>query len=323
MKAAVYRRYGPPDVVRIEEVEKPVPGNDEVVLRVRAASVNPLDWHYMRGSPFFLRLGTGIRRPKDVRLGVDVAGEIEAAGAGVRTFGPGDAVFGTCRGAFAEYACAPVAKLVAKPADTTFDQAASAGVAGFTALQAIRDKGRVRSGQRVLVNGAAGGVGTFAVQVAKALGAEVTAVCGTKGIELVRSLGADHVIDYTGDDLARCTRRHDVILDCAASRPFSAWRRVMTPAAIYLPVGMKLGGHAVGLLLHLVGLIVSSRFVSQRVVFFVAKANSEELDALKVLVEAGRVTPVVEGRYSLSTAAEAIRHLKEGHARGKVVISVA
>jgi NADPH:quinone reductase-like Zn-dependent oxidoreductase len=321
MKAIIYRSYGSADVLHCEDVEKPAPLDDEVLVRIRAAAANPLDYHFMSGA-YLMRPMTGLRRPKLTRPGTDLAGVVEAVGRNVTRFKVGDAVFGVGRGAFAEYVCTAEHRLALKPANLTFEQAAALPVAGLTALQGLRDKGRVQPGQKVLINGAAGGVGTFAVQIAKALGAEVTAVCGTKGIELVRSLGADHVIDYTGDDFARCTVRHDVILDCAGYRPLSAWRRVMTPAAIYLPVGMRAGGQGVGLLLHLLRLLVSSRFVSQKVTFFVAKVNGEELAALKALVEAGRVTPVVEGRYTLGEAREAIRHLKEGHARGKVVITV-
>ena len=322
MKAAVYRRYGPPDVVRIEEVEKPVPGNDEILVRVRAASVNPLDWHFMRGSPYFLRFGAGLRGPKDIRLGVDVAGEVEAVGRSVARLAPGDAVFGTCRGAFAEYACAPESKIVVKPANVTFEQAACAGVAGFTALQGVRDKAGVQPGQKVLVNGAAGGVGTFAVQIAKAFGAEVTGVCSTRNVELVRSIGAARVVDYTREDFTRGEQRFDLIYDVVANHSLSACRRVLNPTGMYLVAGVGPGGSILAFLARGIVMLPLSMLVGQRLVLLMARATQEALTALSELMAAGKVTPVVDRRYPLSEVPEAIRYVEEGHARGKVVITL-
>jgi NADPH:quinone reductase-like Zn-dependent oxidoreductase len=322
MKAIVYRAYGPPDVLRLEDVGKPVAGDDEVLVRVRAAAANPMDYLFL-GDVALMRLMTGLRRPKPTTPGADLAGEVEAVGRNVTRFRPGDAVFGVLRGTFAEYACARESKLALKPANLTFEQAAALPVAGLTALQGLRDKARVQPGQRVLINGAAGGVGTFAVQIAHSSGAEVTGVCSTGAVDLVTSLGADHVVDYTKDDVTRGTRRFDVIVDCVGNRPLSDWRRIMTPAGIFVPVGVRHGGRWIGPLPYLVRLLASSPFVSQKVAFFVARANSEELVALKELVEAGTVMPVIDRRYPLSEAAEAIRYLGVGHARGKVVITVA
>lgn len=321
MKAIVYHAYGSPDVLRYEEVEKPTPGDGEVLIRIRAAAANPMDYGFMGGT-YIMRPMTGLRRPRLTCPGVDLAGEIEAVGGGVTLFHPGDLVFGVARGAFAEYACAKESKLARKPANLTFEQAAALPVAGLTALQGLRDKGRVQPGQRVLINGAAGGVGTFAVQVAKWLGAEVTAVCSTGKVDLVRSLGAGHVVDYTRDDCTRGAQRYDVIFDAVGNRPLSDWRRVMTPKGTFVPVGARPGGHWIGPLPSLLKLLVSSRFVSQRVVFFVGKVNTEELVALKELVEANKVTPVIDRCYPLSEAPEAVRYLKAGHARGKVVITM-
>ncbi len=242
MKAIVYHRYGSPDVLKCEEIERPTPKDDEVLVKVRAASLNPLDWHFMRGEPYFIRLMTGLRRPKFTRLGVDVAGRVEAVGRSVTWFEPGDEVFGGCRGAFAEYACARESELITKPEGVTFEQAACVNVAALTALQSLRDKGRVRPGQKVLINGAAGGVGTFAVQIAKWLGAEVTGVCSTRNVEMVRSIGADHVIDYTGEDFTEGGRRYDLILDCVGSHRLSALRRVLSPEGTYIAVGGRAAG---------------------------------------------------------------------------------
>jgi NADPH:quinone reductase-like Zn-dependent oxidoreductase len=321
MRAIVYRTYGSPDVLKCEDIEKPTPGNDEVLIRIRAAAANPLDYHFMGGA-YLIRLMTGLRRPKPTCPGADLAGEVEAVGRNVTRFKPGDAVFGVARGTFAEYVCAPENRLALKTANLTFEQAAALPVAGLTALQGLRDKGRVQPGQKVLINGAAGGVGTFAVQVARSLGAEVTGVCSTRNVDLVRSIGADHVIDYTRDDFTRSAQRYDVIFDCVGNRPLSAHRRVMTPKGTFVPVGVRPGGRWIGPLPYLLKLVVSSWFVSQKVVFFVARVNGEELVALKELVEANKVTPVIDRRYTLSEAPEAIRYLKEGHARGKVVVTV-
>ena len=319
MKAVVYRNYGSPDVLACEEVAKPTPGDREVLIKVGAAAANPLDYHLMSGA-YLMRLMTGLRKPKMTIPGVDVAGEVEAVGRNVTRFQPGDAVFGAARGAFAEYVCAAENRLALKSANLTFEQAAAIPVAGLTALQGLRDKGRLQPGQKVLINGASGGVGTFAVQVAKSLGARVTGVCSTRNLDLVRSIGADYVIDYTADDFTRSAERYDLIFDCVGNRPLSACRRVMTPGGTFLPVGVRPGGRWIGPLPHLVTLLVSSRFVSQKVVFFIASVSPDDLIVLTELIEAKKVTPVIDRRYRLDEAAEAIRYLRQGHARGKVVI---
>jgi NADPH:quinone reductase-like Zn-dependent oxidoreductase len=321
MKAVVYRAYGIPEILPCEDVPKPVPSDGEVLVRVRAAASNPMDYHLMTGF-WLMRLMTGLRKPKQPRSGVDLAGEVEAVGKNVTRFKPGDAVFGVARGAFAEYVCALENKLALKPPHLSFEQAAAIPVAGMTALQFLRDKARVQPGQKVLITGASGGVGHFAVQIAKAFGAEVTATCSTRSIDLVRSLGADHIIDYTREDFTRGADRYDVILDAVGSRPFSACRRVMTPKGIFLPVGARPDGRWLGPLPRLLTLLVSRPFVSQRILFFMPRVNPEDLTALAKLTEANQVTPVVDRVYPLSEAAQALRYLKEGHPRGKVVVRV-
>ena len=320
-KAVVYREYGSPDVLHCEDVEKPSPGDDEVLIRIRAAAANPLDYHLMSGA-FLMRPMTGLRKPKTTRPGVDFAGEVEAIGRNVARFRPGDAVYGALRGAFAEYGCALETRLALKPANLTFEQAAAIPVAGLTALQGLRDKGRLQPGQNVLINGAAGGVGTFAVQIAKSFGASVTGVCSTRNLDLVRSLGADHVVDYTRDDFTRSAQRYDLIFDCVGNHPFSACRRVMPPKGTFVAIGVRPGGRLMGPLPYLLKVFMSSPFVSQRVVFFIAKITTDDLAALNELIEANKVTPIVDRRYPLCETPEAIRYLKEGHARGKVVITV-
>ena len=321
MKAIVYSNYGPPDVLHCEEVEKPSPGDDEVLIKIRAAAANPMDCHLMSGV-YIMRPMTGLRKPKQTRPGSDLAGEVEAVGRNVTRFKPGDPVFGAARGAFAEYVCAPEGSLALKPANLTFEQAAAIPVAGLTALQGLRDKGQVQPGQKVLINGAAGGVGTFAVQIAKSLGAEVTGVCSTRNVDLVRDIGANHVVDYTSDDFTRSAERYDVIFDCVGNHPLSAYRRVMPPRGIFVPIGARSDGRWIGLLPHLLRLVVSSWFASQKVAFFMARIRTDDLIVLKELIEANKVTPVVERPYTLSETPEAIRYLKAGHARGKVVITV-
>jgi NADPH:quinone reductase-like Zn-dependent oxidoreductase len=321
MKAVVYSDYGSPDVLQYEGFPKPTPGDDEVLIRIRAAAANPMDYHLMSGA-YVMRLMTGLRKPKPTRPGADLAGEVEAVGRNVTRFQPGDPVFGGARGAFAEYVCAREDRLALKPANLTFEQAAAVPVAGLTALQGLRDKGRLQPGQKVLVNGASGGVGTFAVQIGKWLGAQVTGVCSTRNVDLVRSIGADHVIDYTQDDFTRSGERYDLIFDCVGNRPLSACRRVMTPKGTFVATGVRPGGRWIGPLPYLVGVLVSSWFVSQNVAFFVASIRADDLIALKELIEANKVTPVIDRRYRLNEAAEAIRYMREGHARGKVVIIV-
>jgi len=323
MKAAVYTRYGPPNVVvQIADVEMPVPKDNEVLIQVRAASVNPLDWHFMRGTPYFVRIMTGLRKPKITRLGVDVAGQVEAVGGNITQFKPGDEVFGSCQGAFAEYVCAPESALVTKPNNVTFEQAASAPVAAFTALQGLRDKGQIRPGQKVLINGAAGGVGTFAVQIAKSFGAEVTGVCSTRNVDMVRSIGADRVIDYTQEDFTKRGQRYDLIFDCVGNHSLSACRRVLNVKGICVMVGDRSGRGMIGVLARLIAALVLSWFVSQKLVTFLARPSKADLSIMRELMATGKVRPVIDKRYRLNEVPDAIRYLEEGHARGKVVITL-
>jgi NADPH:quinone reductase-like Zn-dependent oxidoreductase len=322
MQAIVYHRYGSPDVLRCEETERPTPGDNEVLVKVRAASVNPYDWHFMRGLPYFLRITAGLRKPKNERLGVDVAGQVEAVGRSVTQFKPGDAVFGTCKGAFAEYACTSETALVMKPENVTFEQAASVPIAALTALQGLRDKGRIQAGQTVLINGAAGGVGTFAVQIAKSFGTNVAGVCRTGNVEMVRSIGADRVIDYTKEDFTKSAQRYDVILDSVGNHSFSACRRVLNPKGTYIAVGGPSGRWMIGPLARLITALVLSRFASQKLVMVLAKLSKKDLTILCELMKTGKVTPVIDRRYSLIEVAAAIQYLEEGHARGKVVIAL-
>jgi len=323
MKAAVYTRYGPPDVVQITDVEKLVPKDNEVLLKVRAASVNPADWRLMRGVPHIFRILFRLRKPtitQPGRLGHDVAGQVEVVGRNVTQFKPGDEVFGACPGAFAEYACAYEEKLAMKPDNMTFEQAASVPVAALTALQGLRDKGTIQPGQKVLINGAAGGVGTFAVQIAKSFGAEVTGVCSTRNVEMVRSIGADHVIDYMREDFTKSGQCYDLILDNVGNHSLSACRRVLNPKGICVIAGApKNPGFFLTRFLTAPAL---SRCVSQKFVMFIAKVNKEDLTIIRDLMATGKVTPVIDKRYSLSDAPEAIRYLEAGHARGKVVITL-
>jgi NADPH:quinone reductase-like Zn-dependent oxidoreductase len=322
MKAISYNRYGSPDVLKCEEVAKLAAGDNEVLIRVRAAAVNPYDWHFLRGQPYAVRIAAGgLRRPKDSRLGADVAGEIEAVGRNIRQFKPGDRVFGSCKGAFAEYACAPESKLAMKPDNVTFEQAASAPIAAYTALQGLRDKGKLQPGQKVLINGAAGGVGTFAVQIAKSFGAEVTGVCSTRNVEMVRSIGADQVVDYTQENFTTSARRYDVILDCVGNHSFSECRRVLNPRGIYVGAGGTSDNWMIGPLTRAIKALVLSWFVSQKPVMVLAKPSKEDLAIMGELMATGRVTPVIDKRYSLTQVPEAIRYLEAGHARGKVVIT--
>ena len=324
MQAIVYHRYGSPDVLELQEIPKPTPAEGQVLIRVHAASVNPYDWHFLRGTPSPIRLMTGLRRPKSPRLGADVAGVVEAVGAKVAPFKPGDAVFGTAKGSFAEYACANPSQLAMKPKEISFEQAACLPIAGITALQGVRDKGKVQTGQTVLVNGAAGGVGIFAVQIAKWLGTRVTGVCSTRNVELLRSIGADEVIDYTREDFARSTQRYDLLFDLVGNRSLADYLGVVQPRGTYISCGG--GGPDRSTLETLAGLLqnaVRSRFVSQKMPGLLAKVNPEDLAILADLVQRGTVTPVVDLTYSLCETAEAVRHVESGHVRGKVVIAVA
>jgi NADPH:quinone reductase-like Zn-dependent oxidoreductase len=318
MKAIVCRNYGPPDVLTCEEIAKPTPGDDEVLIRVRAASVNPVD-RLFEGTSYPVRLMTGLRKPKDTRVGTDVAGQAEAVGRNVTQFKPGDEVFGACRGAFAEYARIPESKLAMKPPNVTFEQAASVPVAALTALQGLRDKGKIQPGQKVLINGAAGGVGTFAVQIAKSFGAEVTGVCSTRNVEMLRSIGADQVIDYTQEDFTKSAQRYDVIFDCISNHSLSACRSILSPNGIVLIVGAKGLG---ALLSRTLTALVLSRFGSQSFVVFIAKLSKEDLALIGNLMAGGKVTPVIDRRYKLSEVPDAIRHLETRHARGKIVITL-
>lgn len=322
MKAIVQSWYGSPSILELEELDKPVPEANEVLVRVRGASVNPLDWHDMRGVPYFLRMGSGLLKPKKRILGADVAGQVETVGKNVTQFQPGDKVFGVCKGAFAEYARCREDRLLAKPANLTFEQAAGVPVAALTALQSLRDRGQVESGQRVLIVGASGGVGTFAVQIAKSFGAEVTGVCSTTNLDLVQSIGADHIIDYSQKDFTRSGQRYDLIVDMAGAHPLSECRRALTPRGTYVVVGAPSGKWLAGPDRFIKALALSP-FVSQRMVPFIAAVNKEDLVALKDLIDAGEVTPVIDRTYPLIGVPDAVRYLEGGHARGKVVISLA
>jgi len=314
MKAIVYERYGAPDVLELRDVEKPAVTDDGVLVRIRAASTNPYDWHFMRGKPLFTRLMFGLVRPKDHRLGADLAGEVEAVGKDVTRFRPGDSVFGEGAGAFAEVACVPERWLARKPTNLTFEQAAAVPMAANTALQGLRDGGRIQAGQKVLIHGASGGVGTFAVQIAKSFGAEVTGVCSTKNVEMVKKIGADHVVDYTRDDFTRGETRYDLMLDTIGDRSLRACRRVLAQKAVYVFIGGRMS--------HLASTMLARPFVSQDVKAVVAKRSSADLEFLAGLIEAGKVAPVIDRTYPLSEVPAAIRYLEGGHARGKIVITV-
>jgi len=328
MKAIVYCEYGSPDVLKFEDVEKPVPTDNQVLIKVRAASLNALDVYLIRDT-WFGRLIFGLRKPKDTRLGRDVAGQVEAVGknlAAAGQFKPGDEVFGICRGALAEYACASERALVMKPPSVPFEQAASVPLAGLTALQGLRE-GKIQPGQKVLINGATGGVGTFAVQIAKSFGAEVTAVCSTRNVELVRSIGADHVIDYTKEDFTKSDQRYDVIFDNVCNHSFSERRRVLTTKGICVLAGMGGAGvkegQAIG---RIAGNLFTARglssFTDQKFAQYMTKMSKQDLIMLGDLIQAGKLRPVIERTYKLSDAADALRYLDKGHARGKVVIAV-
>ena len=323
MKAIVHERYGMPDVLELRDVDVPTIEDHQVLLRVHASSVNPAEWYGVTG-PYFVRLfGEGLRRPKSTTVGADVAGLVEAVGKDVTEFQPGDEVFGTCGAAWAEYAPAREVRLVRKPANMSFEEAAAVPIAGITALQALRDKGGVQPGQKVLINGASGGVGTFAVQIAKVLGADVTAVCSTRNVDLARSLGADRVVDYSQEDFTRRGERHELMIDIAGSQPFRKFKRVLTPEATVVVVGAKFpSNNGIGPLSHVVGTRLASVGRSQTVKFFLAKINKEDLGFLGELLEAGKVRSVIDRRFELSETADALRYLGEGHARGKVIITM-
>jgi NADPH:quinone reductase-like Zn-dependent oxidoreductase len=324
MKAIVQDEYGEAgDVLRLEEIDKPAIADDQVLVRVRAAGVDRGVWHVMTGLPYPIRLaGYGLRAPRTRVRGSEVAGYVEAVGKDVTTLHPGDEVFGIAEGSFAEYACARADKLAPKPQNLTFEQAAAVAVCALTALQAVRDRGRVRPGQKVLIVGASGGVGTFAVQIAKAFGAEVTGVCSTPKVDLVRSIGADHVIDYTRGDIADGEQRYDVILDTGGQRSLARLRRALTPRGTLVIVGSETGGRVLGGTDRQIRAMMLSPFVGQKLGTFVASENNRDLMVLKELVESGKVTPAIDRTYPLSEVPAAIRYMQEGRARGKVVVTV-
>ena len=323
MRAFTYRCYGGPDVMTFADIARPAPASNELLVKVRAASLNPLDWHFMRGKPYVMRLSSGLGKPKDPRAGVDFAGTVEAVGSAVTRFKPGDQVFGARDGAFAEYLTVREdGAVVSKPDSVTFEQAAAVGIAAVTALQAIRDKGRVKPGQRVLVNGASGGVGTFAVQIAKSFGAEVTGVSSTRNLDLVKSLGADRVVDYTREDFTKGTQRYDVIIDNVGNHPLLEYRQVLTPEGIVVIVGGSSENRWIGPLSRFLAAAVLSPFVSQTFVMFIAKLNQPDLAVLRDLMAAGKLTSVIDRRYPLSELPAAIGYLEQGRARGKVVVNV-
>jgi NADPH:quinone reductase-like Zn-dependent oxidoreductase len=324
MKAIVQERFGPPDVLKLMDTDLPEIGPGDVLVRVHAAALNPYDWHMLRGDPLVARLmGTGLTRPKYRVAGIDAAGRVEAAGADVRGLRPGDEVLGFCPGAFAEFVRAEADKVVPKPAELTFEQAAAVPMAAATALRGIRDVGAVRAGHRVLVNGAAGGVGTYAVQIAVALGAEVTGVCGPGNVELVRSLGAAHVVDYTADDFTEGRARYDVILDNVGNQPLSRLRRALTPTGILVLNAGGSPGRVFGAVGSMLRAVVANGFVRQRLRILPTREDRADLVGVTGLIEDGKLTPVLDRTYPLADTAEGLRRVEQGHTRGKVVITVA
>jgi len=319
MKAIVYEKYGSPDVIQLKDIEKPTPKDDEVLIKIHAASVNAYDWHFLTADIFLIRfMGGGLLKPKNTRLGADIAGQVEAAGRNVKQFQPGDEVFGMVEGGFAEYTCASESALALKPINTSFDEAAAIPMAAITALQGLRDEGQIRAGQKVLINGASGGVGTFAVQIAKSFGAEVTAVCSTGNMEQARSIGADHVIDYTKENFTKKGQQYDLVFAANGYHSLSAYKRALTPKGIYIMAG---GSMAQIFQSMLFGSMMSETG-GRKMSGVSAKRNQNDLVFIKELFEAGKVKSIIDKRYPLSEAAEALRYLGAGHARGKVVISV-
>lgn len=327
MKAILSCEYGSPDALQLADIEKPTPADDQLLVRVRAVAVNPLDGHMTRGMLLARLMGGGLRKPKETRVGVDYSGVVEAVGKNVTQYKPGDEVFGGRSGAFAQYVCVRAERAVAsKPANISFEQAAALPVAAITALQGLRDKGNLQSGQKVLINGASGGVGTYAVQIAKAMGAEVTGVCSTRNVELVKSIGADRVIDYTKEDFTKGSQRYDLLFDNVQNHSFSERRRALTPNGVCLNVGLGGAGWHEDTALHLVRSFttpIMSKFTTQKFVFFIAELNHKDLAYLAGLMESGKMTSVVDRTYkSLGETPQALAYLEQGHARGKVVISV-
>jgi NADPH:quinone reductase-like Zn-dependent oxidoreductase len=317
MKAIIFTEYGSPDVLKLKEIEKPTPKDNEILIKVYAASANPADWHTMRAEPFLARTANGLLKPRVPRLGADLAGRVEAVGKNVTQFKPGDEVFGELPldglGSFAEYVCSIEDALALKPAALTFEQAAAVPLAGFTALQGLRDKGKIKSGQKVLINGASGGIGTFAVQIAKSFGTEVTGVCSTRNLDLVRSIGADHVIDYTKEDFTQKDQRYDLIFDTVGNLSIAGCKRVLTPDGICSVAGFTTMSHLFGVML----------FGGKKVgMMETASSNKKDLLFLTELLESGKMVPVIDKQYPLSETAEAIRYLETGRARGKVIVKV-
>jgi NADPH:quinone reductase-like Zn-dependent oxidoreductase len=322
MKAIVHHKYGPADVLRLQEIDKPVAKEDEVLVRVHAASINILDWYGMIGLGI-ARVGGGFRQPKDPRVGVDFAGVVEAVGANVKQFRPGEEVYGGRGGSFAEYVTVREPGGIApKSANMTFEQAAAIPVAGLTALQGLRDKGQIQPGQKVLINGASGGVGTFAVQIAKAFEAEVTAVCHTRHMDAIRSLGADHIIDYSREDFTRSGQRYDLVLDVMGGRSWRDFRRVLNPNATFVLIGGPKTNRLIGPLGHIIRIRLATLRASQKVSFFIANVNREDLLFMNELFDAGKVTPLIDIQYALSKLPQAMRHFAESHPHGKIVITV-
>lgn len=323
IKAIVHCDFGDADVLKLEDIEKPVPNDDQVLIRVQAASINPYDWHFMRGTPYIVRTQAGLRKPNNKRIGGDVAGQVEAVGKNVTRFKAGDEVFGLCGGSLAEY-CLGRSKLALKPAGVSFEQAAAVPIAGMTALQGLRDQGKVQPGQKVLINGASGGVGTFAVQIAKSLGANVTGVCSTRNVEMVRSLGADRVIDYTKEDFTKGDQRYDVILDCVGTQPLAGFRRVLVPKGILVMIGGggPNEGNWIGPMGRAVQALVESHFVKQKAGMMMADVNKDDLTTVADMIQNGKIKPVIDRHYKLDDVPQAMRYLEEGHARGKVIIDI-
>ena len=323
MKAIVQRCYGSADVLKLEEIAKPIAADDEVLVKVHAAAVNPLDWHYMTGTPYIMRMSSGLGAPEDIRMGVDFAGTVEAVGKDVKRFKPGDEVFGGRTGALAEYVTVRENRALArKPPNVSFEQAASIPVAAITALQGLRDKGRLQPGQKVLINGASGGVGTFAVQIAKSLGAEVTGVCSSRNVDMVRSIGADHVIDYTKENFTQGAQRYDLILDNVGNHGLLDTRRALKPGGILVMVSGPKRDPWLGPISRVVQAALLSPFVNEDLVKFFAELNPDDLNVLGDLVRTGKLTPVIDRRYTLSEVPAAIRYQGTGRARGKVVVVV-
>jgi NADPH:quinone reductase-like Zn-dependent oxidoreductase len=323
MKAIVYRCYGNTDVLKLEAIAKPTPADGRVLVKVYAASVNPLDWHYMQGKPYIVRPMAGVGKPDSILMGADFAGTVESVGKNVTRFKPGDEVFGDRDGAFGEYVSVRENGAIAlKPSNMTMEQAAAVPIAGLTALQALRDKGKVQAGQKVLINGASGGVGTFALQIAKTYGADVTGVCSTRNLEMVKSIGADHVIDYTKEDFTQGSTRYDLIIDNVGNHTLSEYRHVLTPNGALVMVGGPSDNSWLGPLTTSVKAYLVAPFVSQKLIFILAQTDKDDLDVLRNLMQAGKLTPVIDRRYKLAETAQAISYLEQGHAKGKVIIAV-